>query len=183
MRSGIRAALAVGGALAVAGPAAAGEIYSWRTDDGDVAFTDQAKNVPPRYRDRVEVRRTAKLAEYERYSSQHEDGTELYRQQLAQRVEQLRAANAAVDGFIAEAQQPVGRATLRINGASDNVISVEGDADAPVIVERVRVRSADQIASRHDTIVRQGDRTLAILRGSQRAEQNASLNVVDEDDL
>ena len=44
------------GALAIglATPAAAGTVYRWTTEAGTVAYTDDAKRVPARYRDVVE---------------------------------------------------------------------------------------------------------------------------------
>jgi hypothetical protein len=179
---GLRAAAAMLLTIGFAVPALAGQIYSWRTDDGDVAFSDEIKNVPPRYRDQVKVRQTQKLADYGRYSAQNAEGTERYREQLAERLQYLRAVNARDDGPAVQPEAAAGSATLRLSG-TDQTISVDGDADAPVIIERVRVRRVGQIATRHDTVVRQGDKTLAIMRGSQSMESEAPLNVVDEDDL
>ena len=178
----VRAAVVLGVGIALAGPAAAGQIYSWRTDDGDVAFTDDVKNVPPRYRDQVEVRESASLGDYERFSSQEPNGTDRYQQQLSERLDYLRALNAHLSEAPVEARDAHGTATLRLNG-SDQVISVDRSSDAPVIVERIRVRRTGQIVSRHDTVVRQGDKTLAILRGSQEGELGAAANVIDEDEL
>ena len=54
-------------ALFVGGLASAEEIYTWRTQDGGYAFTDDQKAIPPRYRESVEVRRLEGLEGYERF--------------------------------------------------------------------------------------------------------------------
>jgi hypothetical protein len=58
-----------------------------------------------------------------------------------------------------------------------------GYSSDPIIVESVRVRASGQIASRHDTVVRQGGRSLAIIRGRQEGELGGVSGVLDEEDL
>ena len=182
------AGLALTLSLSLASPVVAGTIYSWKTEDGDVAFADNAKNVPARYRDAATTRASADLSEYPKYTSKHAEGTSLYEKQLAERVERLRRINAeAVDdsnrqsAYDSSGRSAYGRTEINVGGLS---LSLEGQSNRePIIVERVRVRRRGQIASRHDTIVRQGDRTLAILRGRQEGELGASSRVVHEDEL
>ena len=50
-------------------PAAASEIYSWRTEDGGYAYTDDAKAIPPRYRDRAQTQQTKGISSYKRLTS------------------------------------------------------------------------------------------------------------------
>ena len=51
---GLVVAAAFGAALAA--PAVADPVYSWRTEDGGYAFTDDPKGIPARYRDQAQVR-------------------------------------------------------------------------------------------------------------------------------
>ena len=60
-------------ALLLANTSRAGEIYSWETADGNVAFTDNPKNIPARYRDQVQVRKSAGIGDYERFTSEDSD--------------------------------------------------------------------------------------------------------------
>ncbi len=51
-----------------------------------------------------------------------------------------------------------------------------------MIIEEQRVRGRGQIATRHDTVITQGDRTLVVVKGRQRGEVNASTRIRDEED-
>ena len=57
------------------------------------------------------------------------------------------------------------------------------DTNQPIIVEKLRVKSSDQIASRHDTLVSQGGTPLAIIRGDQQGEVGGAADILDERDL
>ena len=69
LRDGLRTAAIAAVTLIFALPALAGEIYSWRTEDGAYAFTDDAKAIPPRYRDQVETRKSEGLRDYPRLTT------------------------------------------------------------------------------------------------------------------
>jgi len=164
--------------LAIAAPALAGNIYSWRTEAGDIAFTDEIKNVPERYRDQVVTRKTEGLSDYARFSAQDADEANSYAEQLQARLNYLQAINRTAPPV--EQPQAFGTATIEF-GSGDQRLTLNGAAgDDPVIVEELRVRRAGQIATRHDTVVRQGGRTLAIMRGKQGAETGAPNNILDE---
>ncbi len=164
--------------IAIAGPAAAGNTYSWRTEAGDVAYTDDIENVPTRYRDQVKTRQTEPLADYARFSAQDPEEAENYAERLQDRLIHLQRLNDSLEPQSADLPNLVGTATLQVGG-SDQVLTLTGaDIDAPVIVERIRVMGSGQIATRHDTYVRQGNRTLSIFRGNQEGETGAVSNVV-----
>lgn len=170
--------------VALAGPAVAGNIYSWRTQSGDVAFTDDIKSVPSRYRDQVETRRTEPLGDYARFSSQDSEGADSYEERLQARLIHLQQLNDALTQQETDIPSAADSASLRIGGTADPVLNLAGNvADAPVIVERIRVIRAGQIATRHDTVVRQGNRTLAIIRGTQAGEIGGLSDVVSEEGL
>jgi hypothetical protein len=169
--------------IALAGPAAAGSIYSWQTQSGDVAFSDDIKNVPSRYREQVQERQRKPLDDYERFSSQESEVSESYADRLQARLVHLQGLNESLTSQSTESPGYVGTASLRI-GDTEQVLNVTGGAeDEPVIVERIRVIRSGQIASRHDTVVRQGSRTLAIMRGNQEGEVGLLSNIVEEKDV
>jgi len=170
----------LGFGLAVATPAVSGEIYSWDTGDGNVAFTDNPKNIPSRYRDQVKVRKTEGIENYARFTAEDSAVTERYSDQLAKRIEYLRWANSdrnddpAADDSVGVASITVSDVDLRLPAA---------DTNQPIIVQKLRVQASDQIASRHDTLVSQGGTPLAIIRGDQRGEVGSASDMLDERDL
>jgi hypothetical protein len=170
----------LGIALLLASYSRAGEVYSWTTVDGNVAFTDNPKNIPARYRDQMQVRKSEGIVDYARFTSENSAETEHYSDQLAKRVEYLRRVNSD-RGTTRAADENVGVASITVSGVDLRLTAV--DADAPIIVEKLRVKSADQISTRHDTLVSQGGKPLAIVRGNQGGEVDASANILNEEDL
>ncbi len=171
----------IGMGLVLTTPAVAGEIYSWRTENGEVAFTDNPKKIPARYRSQVQTRASARVEDYARFSSGQPEAANRYAVELASRLEYLRQFNSDRD---AENVAPVA-----VNGvASINVRGIDlrlpaANSEAPIIVEDVRVLGDGQIATRHDAVVRQGNRTLAIMRGRQEGELGGTSSILHEDDL
>lgn len=166
--------------LAMATPAVSGEIYSWNTGDGNVAFTDNPKNIPARYRDQVQVRRSEGIENYARFTAEDSAKTERYSDQLAKRLEYLRRANEVREAAPAAAET-VGVASVTVSGVDLRLPAA--DTDKPIIVQKLRVQASDQIASRHDTLVSQGGVPLAIIRGDQRGEVGAASEMLEEKDL
>jgi hypothetical protein len=173
------AAIAIG--MMLGAPADAGKIYSWQTEDGEAAFADDPKKIPARYRDQVSSRDAQRLGDYERFTTGVGKPTSSYSEQLAARLDHLRRVN--VEPRVARSGEgdAQGIASIRVQGMDLRVNG--GDLDDPLIVEQVRVISSGQVVSRHDTVVRQGDRTLAIVRGHQSGEVNGVSNIFDEEDL
>ena len=170
----------LGFALLLASYSRAGEIYSWTTVDGGVAFTDNPKNIPARYRDQVRVRKSAGIEDYARFTSEDSAQAARYSDQLAKRIEYLRGLNSDRGAAPAVAES-VGVASIRVSGIDLRLPA--SDASAPIIVEKLRVQSDGQIATRHDTLVSQGGRPLAIVRGNQSAESGGVSSILNEKDL
>ncbi len=170
----------LGFALLLAGSSRAGEIYSWSTVDGNVAFTDNPKNIPARYRDQVQVRKSAGIEDYARFTSEDSAKTALYSDQLAKRIEYLRGLNRDRAAAPAAADS-TGVASITVSGI--DLRFPTADTSAPIIVEKLRVKSDGQIATRHDTLVSQGGRPLAIVRGNQSAGFGGAPSILDEKDL
>jgi len=171
-----RVALRIGPALAVAlalaAPAAAGEIYAWRTDDGSYAFADDRRRIPERYRDRVEVRESRSLRDHERFTPADDEAVGVYAAGLEQRLERLRRMNAQMDGQIeAERQARMaqdGGVTVRFSSDGEPIVDVPpglaGRGGEPVIIEDVIARERGGIRTRTNTVVRRGDEIIAVIR-------------------
>ncbi len=54
--------------LALVGPAVAGNVYSWVTEDGTHAFTDDPKRIPEMHRGDAKARALGDLKRYDRYT-------------------------------------------------------------------------------------------------------------------
>ena len=189
--------LAVGGVLlAVAGatPAAAGTLYRWKSDDGSVAYTDDLKRVPERYRDKAEAITTDGLASYPRFTPTDAAASKEYNEKLTARLDSLRAWNAQTDpraplAALAAPGAPHPVSSIQLETASrrrvqdDNgeyhwtatqgidsnpVPTVAFGADPndpnPVVVERKRMIADGNVATELVTVVRQGDRVLSVIR-------------------
>jgi hypothetical protein len=170
----------LGLALLLASYSRAGEIYSWETADGNFAFTDNPKNIPALYRDQMRVRKSGGIEDYARFTAEDSAETERYSDQLARRIEYLRWLNGGRDTAPAVPEN-VGAASVTISGI--NLRLPAADTSAPIIVEKLRVKSSGQIATRHDTLVSQGGTPLAIVRGNQRGEVDGAVSILDERDL
>ena len=179
-------AAALGLTLALAGPAAA-ELYTWTLDDGSVAYTDDEKAIPARYRDRVEVRATGSLSGYERFTPKDQAASRGYEERLARRLEYLRSLNASpppVGVNVAPAPpRESERVSLRTGRDSGSAIEIASDPSGePVVVETVMMRRDGSAVAQPVRITRRGDRILAIEKPRKR-EWNVLTDVYDEADL
>jgi hypothetical protein len=170
--------------LALAGPAAAegevaGGLYRWQTDDGNYAYTDSLKRVPERFQAKAERVELANLSDYKAYTPTDSEAAKSHAAQVAERLAYLRALNADLDRqemFRAQAAA----APARSGGPSDagSLVRVGPDSapiyvpidggsvhdDEPVVVEEKRYRVEGSFVTRHDTIVRKGDRIIAVYK-------------------
>jgi len=85
-----------GGLLAVAAatPAAAGTLYRWKAADGSIAYADDLKRVPERYRAKAEALTSDGLGSYQRYTPTDTAASRDQAEKLAARLDSLRASNA-----------------------------------------------------------------------------------------
>lgn len=165
----------------LAGPAFAGNVWSWRTDDGSYAFTDDSKRIPAKHRAEARRRSMGKLTRYERYTEINADVDKPYTERLRERRETLRemsegAHYGAVIGavrpdaaglaFAVPASGGRGRA-----GAGTSVILPidQTSSDGPATtIESIRVKPRNSLASRHWTVVKKGDRIVTVIKGELR---------------
>ena len=174
---------------AFATPAAADPVYSWRTEDGGYAFTDDPKAIPARYRDQATLRESARLRDYPRYTPSDDAATERYAEQLTRRLAHLRAMNAqpvARREAVAVAAAGTGpTASLTMDSANSYAPSVEiseNTGDEPIMVETVFTRPEGKMVTRQTQVVRQGDRILSVMKPRLR-EWNVTTDIHDESEL
>jgi hypothetical protein len=176
---GALAALVVGAAT----PAAA-DLYSWRTEDGGYAYTDDPDQIPARYRAQAKQISRRSLASYERYTVQDGAAAERYAQGIERRLAALRAANQATERAEQEAIAAAAPQTLTMSTGGTNApqITATMTNDEPVVMEPVLIREKGDLRTRRATVVRQGDRILALLKDSQH-NYNVNQDILDEAEL
>ena len=152
-------------AVTVATSVAGETVYRWTAADGSVAFTDDAKRIPPQYRDEAQSSRTGDLTSYPRYTPARAPGHP-GEAPLAERLERLREMNdAAYAPALPRAQGSGTQTILQLNNRTSIAIPNEQLAgEEPVVVEQRRVRDRNNISTTHVTVVRQGDRILSVVR-------------------
>ena len=176
----------VGAVLAVglAGPAAA-EIYSWRTEDGSYAFTDDSKAIPARYRDQVQVRSSSSLQSYKRFTPKDDKASKSYEERLALRLERLRAMNAssAAAQRSAPTAPAAARETVSLRAGKGVRVDIPSDeGDEPLVTETIFVRRDGKAVVQPMRVTRRGDRIISIEKPRQR-QWNLLSDVYDEEDL
>jgi hypothetical protein len=187
----ILGALAASG-LATAGVASAEDaLYRWETADGTVSFTDDAKRIPEKYRDGAETIDRSVITGYGRYTPTDAAAHEESARRLEERLEKLRAANAA-EAKASETDESLAPASLassapvrrdihrrrKFRDAQGNTyyryyrdqttienggsLPVDPNDPNPVVTEKRRVRVPGQPITQSVTVVRQGDRVLSV---------------------
>ena len=171
LRNGLRAAGIAALTLLFTLPALAGEIYSWRTEDGGYAFTDDPKAIPPRYRDQVQTRASAGLGDYSRLTVPEAGAGDAYARRLGDRLAYLRSLNRDLDA--AYAPQPVDSAEpLTVQAGNFNIaVPPNSGGEGPLVVEKVRFRHKNEMATRHNLVIRRGGELLAVIKGDPLVTQ------------
>jgi hypothetical protein len=161
------AVIAAAVCIAIAVPALAGGVYSWRTLDGSQAFTDDAKQIPALYRDAAESQTLRPLKEYSRYTPSQVGTKEPYAERLNRRLGHLRGTAAPLEQV--EATPPEGMrlgvpaGTGRYGQSEQISLPLDGEDDGPIVIESVRLRKdPGHITTRHATVIRQGDRIISV---------------------
>jgi hypothetical protein len=169
---------------ALATPAAAGTLFKWTADDDSVSFTDDPKRIPERYRDHVETIQTGGLAGYRRYTPDDPGAVASYRERLAARLERLRESNAPQPSRVAPAAAggPLSETLIKVNESTSVRVPTTFSDEGPIVVEEVRVRRKGSMFTIHDTVVRQGDRVLMVVRPAQ-PHQAGPNDFIDESEL
>jgi len=172
---------------ALAAPAAAGTVYSWRTEDGGYAFTDDPTGIPARYRDQATKRETGSLGDYKRYTPSDDAAVARYAEQLDQRLTHLRAVNGhgGAPGSAAVAGGSGPTTSVTMQSANDYEPSVEISQktdDEPTFVDTLFTRPEGKMVTRQVQVVRRGDKIISVLRPRLR-EWNVNSDIHDESQL
>ena len=169
---------------ALATPAAAGTLYKWTAEDDSVSFTDDPKRIPERYRSRVETIEAGGLEAYRRYTPDDPDAVASYRARLAARLERLRESNAPQAYRVAPAAAggPLSETIIKVNESTSVRVPTTVSDEGPIVVEEVRVRRKGSLFTIHDTVVRQGDKVLMVVRPAQ-SHQAGPNDFIDEREL
>ena len=185
VKTGLRVGKLLLGAVLIVGltgPAFAGNVYSWVTEDGTYAFTDDSKRIPAKHRAEVKKRPMGKLTRYERFTVVSSDSKTPHTDRIRERQMELREmATTAPMGAVAGAVQPQssgivysvpvsGGSGRRGGGAGASVqFPVGNQASAyssPVTtIESIRVKPRRNMATRHWTVVKNGDRLVTVIKG------------------
>lgn len=176
-------------ATMLAPPISAGSLYAWRSEDGVYSYTDDHNAVPERYRDAVAVSESEGLADYARLTVQVASRSAEHGKRLQERLHALREdRKRAVEGPVAkDATFQRGGAVVSLGSAGPGQPRVELSAadpatHQPLVIEPLITRRHGDSHTRRSTVIRQGDRTLVIVKG-ERHHRSPTNDVIDERDL
>lgn len=177
-------------AFVLGASASAGTLYSWKTEDGTFAYTNEKKRVPAKYKNQAESSKFKSMKSYARFTPGPKTEDKAYTDRIVERLEVLRASSdqAVSSGGGAQGGQPyfvrlgLGRSGDG-NGSQTNIeipVGAGMDDSEPVIVEYVRMKPGKgHSTTRHFRIVRQGDRVLAVIK--DELNEHSPSGQLDED--
>ena len=184
--------------VGLAGPAFAGNVYSWVTEDGTYAFTDDSKRIPAKHRSEAKTKNMGKLTRYGRFTEVSSDSEKAYAERILERRDQLRqvatvAPEGAIVGAAAAQVGPEVGFTIPVSGGAGRAgrsatnlwVPANGTAsavsDEPTVIETQRMRSSDSLATRHWTFVKKGDQVVTVIKGQRRQRPLKALSESDFD--
>jgi len=126
------------------------DYYVWETESGTMAFTDDAEQVPARYREQAELRQDLALQDYERTSVVVR--TPEYRAELPtlSEVEHPTAARALPHEVV----------SIEVDEGISLEVPVAADADEQPIVVETGIIESDGRGSAERSLVKRGDKVL-----------------------
>lgn len=167
----------------LAGPALAGNVWSWRTEDGTYAFTDDSKRIPAKYRAEARQRPMGKLTRYERFTEVSAESDKPYAERIRARQSELREMpDSTPVGVVAGVAGtstpevyyglPASGGRGRAGSGASYLVPLATDRSKsdsePMIIESIRVEPRRSLASRHWTIVKKGDEIVTVIKGELR---------------
>ena len=172
--------------LALAAPiAAAADIFAYRTEDGVFAYTDDREKVPARYAADAVAVRDSRLDAYPRLTVEDTTAARAVTSQLEKRLDYLRQMNAASAAEREVAETAANRTVVSVatGNAQAPTLDIATDVDtAPIVVEPLLMKATNDARTRRGTVVKQGDRTIAVLKGP-RHNFDVNEDIHDEDEL
>lgn len=183
----LRLVLGVLVVLGLSSSSFAGTVFTWETDDGTISFTDDAKRIPARYKASATKKDLSPLKTYPRY-------TPAGRRSAAEGTEQARVPSG--DGQTAGAQGGLvispgfdGRAISfggSRYGSGVRYQVPQGEAAAteagPTVIETMRVRPENSMATRTITVVRQDGRVVAVDKAQPNQRSWAGITATGQDE-
>lgn len=180
----ISLALALG--LTLIASSVSAEMYSWQTEDGGVAYTDDRDQIPARYASQAKRVGQGSLEQYKRFTPNDDAAQSTYASRLSERLAHLRAMNSeapvahAAASTVAHSGRTVSVATG--NPSAPEIQVPVADGAGPLVVERVTTKQAGDSLTRRVTVIRQGGKTVAVVKGND-VTRNLSSDIIDEDEL
>jgi hypothetical protein len=164
--------------------AASADIFAWRTEDGVFSYTDDRESIPARYVEEAVSVPDSRLRAYPRLTVEDSEATRAVATRLERRLEYLRQLNTArVPARSTEAATRGAVISVATGNAQAPILDIAtDDASGPIVVEPFLTKESGQVRTRRTTIVKQGDRTLAVLKGASH-HVNVNDDILDEDDL
>ena len=162
--------------------------YTWQTEEGATAFTDDLRSVPEAYRAHAERHTFSKLSGYRHLTPTDPKASASYEARLDERLAYLRERNAqaAAERSAAREAGPSQTIALRTGGDQSPLIELRSGPSSqdlgPVIVETLRAHPGNRLVTRNNVVVRQDGETLAIVRSRGR-EFNVNEDIHIEKDL
>lgn len=179
LRDGLGIAFVAGLMAGLAAPALAGTFYSWTTEDGVRAYTDDARRVPARYRGTVQLRDTGSLDGYERFTPIVSGAGTSEPTVAARSVERPIASLPAVSA--APPRRGTGGTSVTIDTGEVEIGLVGDQSGEPMVVEKLRVKPEGSDATRTVQVIRQGGRVVAIIK--PQPNQQSLGDIQDESKL
>ncbi len=183
--------------VGLAGPAFAGNVYSWVTEDGTYAFTDDSKRIPAKHRAEARKRPMGKLTRYERFTEVSSGTKEPYAERIRERRSALRemAATAPLGAVVGGLQSqgpgvvysvPVsGGGSGRGGGRGASIQVPVGDQASAgpglTTIESIRVKPRRNMATRHWTVIKTDGRIVTVIKGELRQRPLKSKSESDFD--
>ena len=163
--------------VGLAGPASAGNVWSWRTEDGSFAFTDDSKRIPAKHRGEAKRKSMGKLTRYERFTEVSAEVDRPYSDRIHERRSALRARTGAAPMSavaVAPRSDETGLA-FSVSGSGGRygdgtrvLVPFGGNQtssdDVPTTIENIRVKPRHSLATRHLTVVKKGDRIVSVIK-------------------
>ncbi len=158
----------VAGVGLLGGSAGAEGAYTWQTRDGVESYTNDPRDIPRRYRAEARPTELESLQSYPRFTPVDSTASRQYANRVAIRLAYLRSLNAglgtAKTAPTAGGEQVVVRVD-RDNASPEIAGPTRGDGRGePVVTEIRRYKVKGWEVTRHNTVVRQGDRVLAVVK-------------------
>lgn len=155
-------------ATSLSGAPIAADVIAYRTEDGVFAYTDDREKVPARYAADAVTVRDAKLGSYPRLTVEDTASAREVTARLEKRLDYLRQVNApsaAPHAAAADVSAPHGTVVTIPTAPGAPAIELAADpADGPVVVEKIRTRDGVRAATRGTTMVKQGDKVIAVMK-------------------